>query len=71
MQVELKPDLSATSFSAQNAFFFAKMSKIAYLPKAEVQGLMQGNDTNEGIGYDRFYWFEVRPNRVEYIVGRA
>lgn len=69
--MELKPDLSATSFSAQNAFFFAKMSKIAYWPKAEVQGFMQGNDTSNGLGYDRFYWFEVRTKRLEYVVGRA
>lgn len=58
--MELKPDLQATDFSYQNAFFFAKMSKIVYFPKSEVRGLLKGNETSAGMGFDHFYWYEVR-----------
>lgn len=58
--MELKPDLQATDFSCQNAFYFAKMSKIAYLPKDEARGLFKGNKTTPGMGFDHFYWYEVR-----------
>lgn len=56
----MKPDLSATSFSPQNAFFFANLSKIAYYPEKEARGLVKGNSTCGGLGFDRFHWFEVR-----------
>ena len=59
-QVEMKPDLAATTFSAQNAYFFANLSKIAYKPEQEARGLVKGNSTCEGLGFDRFHWFEVR-----------
>lgn len=55
----MKPELTATGFSAQNAYFFAEMSRIAYSPENEVEGLIAGNATCEGLGYDRFHWFQV------------
>lgn len=58
--MELKPDLETTEFSCQNAFFFAKMSRIAYLPREEARGLFKGNETNAGMGFEHFYWYEVR-----------
>lgn len=64
LQVELKPDLEATEFSCQNAFFFAKMSKIAYLPKDQARSFLKGNKTNAGVGFDHFYWYEVRRSDI-------
>lgn len=58
-QVQLKPDLQATSFSEQNAYFFAKMSSIAYKSKSETEGLIKGNATHAGLGFDYFHWFQV------------
>lgn len=55
----LKPDLEATSFSAQNAYFFAKLSTIAYMTKAEAEGVVKGSATEAGLGFDRFHWFQV------------
>ncbi|CAM9368027.1 unnamed protein product [Hapterophycus canaliculatus] len=55
----MKPDLSATSFSPQNAFFFATLSKFAYSPEKEAEGLVKGNSTSEGLGFNRFHWFEA------------
>ena len=60
LQVELKPDLETSDFSCQNAFFFAKMSKIAYLPRDEARGVFLGNETSAGMGFDHFHWYEVR-----------
>ncbi|CAM9523149.1 unnamed protein product, partial [Ascophyllum nodosum] len=57
-KVEVKPDLKAKTFSPQNAFFFATLSSIAYKPKGEARGLVAGNSTCEGMGFDHFYWFE-------------
>lgn len=59
VQVEMKPDLDATKFSPQNAYFFARLSKMAYRASHEVQGLLVGNSTSAGLGFDRFHWFEV------------
>ncbi|CAM9543452.1 unnamed protein product [Ectocarpus fasciculatus] len=59
-EVELKPDLSATSFSLQNGYYFARMSKMVYSKKSEVQGILTGNTTTAGLGFDRFHWFEAR-----------
>lgn len=56
----MKPDLRATKFSAQNAFYFASLSQIAYKPEKEATGLVKGNSTCVGLGFDRFHWFEVR-----------
>lgn len=56
----MRPDLTAKGFSAVNAFFFAGMSKIAYATKDEARGLLVGNSTNHGLGFNRFYWFEVQ-----------
>lgn len=58
-QVEMKPDLQATTFSPQNAFYFARLANIAYKPKNEAMGLVKGNSTSAGLGFDRFHWFEV------------
>ncbi|CAN0311378.1 unnamed protein product [Pylaiella littoralis] len=58
-EVEVKPDLEATKFSPHNAFYFATLSKIAYKPFKEAMGLVKGNSTCEGLGFDRFYWFEA------------
>lgn len=55
----MKPDLSATTFSPQNAYYFARLSKMAYRKKHEVEGLLAGNSTSKGLGFDRFHWFEV------------
>lgn len=56
----MKPDLETAKFSAQNAYFFASLCKIAYKPEQEAKGLMKGNSTYEGLGFDRFHWFDVR-----------
>lgn len=58
-QVEMNPDLRATTFSPQNAYYFARLSKIAYRKKNEVEGLLAGNSTFKGLGFNRFHWFEV------------
>lgn len=58
-KVEVKPDVAAKGFSAQNAYYFAKLSKIAYLPRDEVEGRIVGNAAGAGLGYDRFHWFQV------------
>ncbi|CAN0313678.1 unnamed protein product [Ectocarpus sp. 6 AP-2014] len=57
-EVKMKPDLSAKGFSALNAFFFAGLSKIAYASEDEARGLLVGNSTERGLGFDRFHWFE-------------
>ena len=66
IQVEVKPDLKTTEFSCQNAFFFAKMSKIAYSTKEEVQEFMLGSEAHKGLGFDHFHWFEVTQQRTFY-----
>ena len=58
-QVEIKPDLQTTSFSTQNAYFFSKMSGVAYMSKSEAQSFLQGNETSEGLGFDHFYWLSL------------
>ena len=63
--MEIKPDLEATGFSCQNAFFFAKMSRIAYSTREEVRQLMQGDETKKGLGFDRFHWFEVKTENIK------
>ena len=65
--MEFKPDLEATEFSYQNAFFFSKMSRIAYSTREEVRDLMQGDGTNKGLGFDHFYWFEVILKKITVI----
>ncbi|CAN0019599.1 unnamed protein product [Scytosiphon promiscuus] len=55
----MKPDLEATTFSPQNAFYFARLANIAYKPKNEAKGLVKGNSTSAGLGFDRFHWFEA------------
>ena len=57
--MEVKPDIKAKTFSPQNAFFFATLSSIAYKAKGDAKGLVAGNSTCEGMGFDHFYWFEV------------
>ncbi|CAN0019804.1 unnamed protein product [Scytosiphon promiscuus] len=60
-KVAMKIDLDATTFSLQNAFYFARMSKIVYDEKGEVEGMLKGNDTNAGMGFEHFHWFEADP----------
>lgn len=55
----MKPDLRATTFSPQNAYFFALLSKMSYAEQSEVKGFLAGNWTSEGLGFDRFHWFTV------------
>lgn len=55
----MKIDLDVTKFSIQNAFYFARMSKIVYDDKNVVEGLLKGNGTNAGMGFKHFHWFEV------------
>lgn len=57
--MELKPDLEATGYSDQNAFYFAKMSRVAYSTKDEVQSFFKDNETTTGLVFDHFHWFEV------------
>ena len=57
--MEVKPDLHTTKFSPQNAFFFATLSNVAYKNQKEAKGLVVGNSTNEGMGFEQFYWFQV------------
>ncbi|CAN0092157.1 unnamed protein product, partial [Ectocarpus fasciculatus] len=59
VKVEMKPDLKTAKFSAQNAYFFASLCKMAYQPEQQVKGLVKGNSTNEGLGFDRFHWFDA------------
>lgn len=55
----MKPDIRATTFSPQNAYFFALLSKLSYAKHSEVEGFLAGNSTSEGLGFDHFYWFTV------------
>lgn len=55
----MKPDVRATTFSPQNAYFFALLSKLSYADLSEVKGFLTGNRTSEGLGFDRFHWFTV------------
>ncbi|CAN0222365.1 unnamed protein product [Ectocarpus sp. 6 AP-2014] len=59
VEVEMKPNLNTTKFSTQNAFYFASLCKIAYKPEQEAKGLVKGNSTNDGLGFDRFHWFDA------------
>ncbi|CAM9140899.1 unnamed protein product, partial [Ectocarpus sp. 12 AP-2014] len=38
---------------------FARMSKMVYSKKSDVQGMLTGNETIAGLGFDRFHWFEA------------
>ncbi|CAN0223723.1 unnamed protein product [Ectocarpus sp. 6 AP-2014] len=55
----MKPDLNTAKFSTQNAFYFASLCQIAYKPEQEAKGLVKGNSTNDGLGFDRFHWFDA------------
>lgn len=33
---------------------------MVYSKKSEVQGMLTGNETTAGLGFDRFHWFEAR-----------
>lgn len=57
-QVYLKPDLTATSFSAQNGYFFANMSKLAYKTPEEVESTLEEMEDCKGLQYN-FQWFQV------------
>ena len=56
----MKPDLIAKTFSTQNAFFFAVLSKIAYETEDEARRLLVGSPACSGLGFDQLHWFEVR-----------
>lgn len=58
-QVELKPDLMATNFSAQNGFFFANMSKLVYSNESAVESSLKEMQSFKGLG-DEFHWYQVR-----------
>ncbi|CAM9248116.1 unnamed protein product [Scytosiphon promiscuus] len=60
-EVEMKLDLEATSFSAQNAYFLAKMCKIAYETPDEVKGFLETNGFwGSGVSAGKmFEWFEA------------
>ncbi|CAM9387975.1 unnamed protein product [Hapterophycus canaliculatus] len=60
-KVAMEIDLDASEFSLQNAFYFARMSKIVYDSKNEVEGMLKGNDTSSGMGFNHFHWFEADP----------
>lgn len=55
----VKAEPYCEGFSLQNGFFFASVSKMVYKPKAEAEGLVKGNSTCAGLGFDHFHWFEV------------
>lgn len=58
----MKLDLEATSFSEQNAFYFAAMCKLSYDDKDEVKSTLELQGFWGGYGEeagDRFQWFEV------------
>ena len=57
--MDIKPDLEATEFCDQNAFFFAKMSKIVCSTKEEVQTFFRDHEATTGPAFDHFHWFEV------------
>lgn len=60
-QVKIALDREATSFSQQNAYFFAEMSETIYKPEGEVK-LFLDNINFWGSGVtagDNFEWFEV------------
>ena len=59
--MEIKPDLEATSFSEQNAYFLAEMCLLAYEDKDQVRSALEsqgfwGAGVSAG---DNFQWFEV------------
>lgn len=58
-QIETKPNLDAKSFSAQNAFHFVNLNKIAYNPKAEVAALVKGDGSSGELGFQGNFWFKV------------
>lgn len=56
--MDLKPDVTATSFSAQNGYFFANMSKLAYKTPDEVESTLSEMEDCKGL-QDHFQWFQV------------
>lgn len=54
LKVEVKPDPTATGFSAQNGYFFASMCVAAYSEEDDAR------ETVEALGFEAFHWFEVR-----------
>lgn len=59
-RVELKPDLTATSFSAQNGYFFATMSKYAYQPEDNLAELLKGMEGCKGLE-EHYQFFQSGP----------
>eukprot|EP00903_Cladosiphon_okamuranus_P009618 g9154.t1 len=61
LEVEVKLDAEATSFTEQNAYFFAAMCKLSYGDKDDVRSALEnkgfwGSGAKAG---DRFQWFEA------------
>lgn len=54
----LKPDLTATSFSAQNGYFFANMSSLAYDTPDKVESTLGEMEDCKGL-QGNFQWFQV------------
>lgn len=53
VKVELKPDPTATGFSAQNGYFFSSMCAAAYSEEDDARQVL------EALGFGKFHWFEV------------
>lgn len=60
-QVKITLDSEATSFTQQNAYFFAEMSESIYKPEGEVKLFLENNGFwgSGGTAGDNFEWFEV------------
>ena len=54
----MKPDLTTTSFSAQNGYFFSNMSELAYKTPEEVESTLEGMEDCKGL-QNNFQWFQV------------
>lgn len=71
--MEVKLDLDNNKFSEQNAFFLAKMAKIAYDTPEEVKAFLESIAFwGTGVPANQmFEWFEVRRGIGDYGLHKA
>eukprot|EP00903_Cladosiphon_okamuranus_P008420 g8094.t1 len=63
-KVYLKPDLDATAFSAQNGYFFANMSKLAYQDEHNIKKTLEEMEDCKGL-HEHFQFHESGPGQGE------
>eukprot|EP00903_Cladosiphon_okamuranus_P008421 g8095.t1 len=61
-KVYLKPDLDATAFSAQNGYFFANMSKLAYQDEHNIKKTLEEMEDCKGL-HEHFQFHESKKGR--------